>query len=93
MSPHPGGDLQFLYFFQFLVVLCFIAVVLLFTGIVAGVFRAQVGETMKTQPQRHVAYCIGLYRENAIAIESEARDANGDNVCSFSAASCSSQCK
>ena len=25
-------------------------------------------------------FCIGLYRENAIAIESEARDPNGGNV-------------
>ena len=36
---------------------------------------------------------IGLYRENAIAIESEASDPNGGNVCLFSAATYMSQCK
>ena len=36
---------------------------------------------------------IVLYRENAIAIESEAGDPNSGNVCVFSAATCTSQCK
>ena len=40
-----------------------------------------------------VLYSIGLYRENAIAIQSETRDPNGGNVCLFSAATCTSQCK
>ena len=35
---------------------------------------------------------IGIYRENAIAIESEASDPNGGNVCLFSVATCISQC-
>ena len=37
--------------------------------------------------------CIDLYCQNAIAIESEARDPNGGNVCLFSAATCMTQCK
>ena len=39
------------------------------------------------------ALVIDLYRENAIAIESQASDPNGGNVCLFSAATCTSQCK
>ena len=35
---------------------------------------------------------IGLYRENAIAIESEARSLNGGNACFFSAMTFTSQC-
>ena len=35
----------------------------------------------------------GIYLENAIAIENEASDPNGGNVCLFSAATCTSQCK
>ena len=37
--------------------------------------------------------CIAFYRKNAIAIEREARDPNGGNVCLFSAATCMTQCK
>ena len=35
---------------------------------------------------------MGIYRENAIAIESEANDPKGGNVCLFSAGTCTSQC-
>ena len=37
-------------------------------------------------------FTIGLYRKNAIGIESEATDRNGGIVCLFSAATCTSQC-
>ena len=48
---------------------------------------------VKTMPQLLLGSpCIGFYRENAIAIESEASDPNGGNVCLFSAATCTSQC-
>ena len=44
-------------------------------------------------PELRSQMTIGVYHETAIANESEASDPNGGDVCLFSAAACTSQCK
>ena len=68
-------------------------------GVLANFFNSLLSKKTGTSPGgtkpagKYIAArstAIGLYRENAIAIESEARDPKGGNVCLFSVTTCTS---